>query len=67
MKESVAYVQDGKVHQKQQVSIISYYLKGKAFDFYIQKVSRTEHKWTLAEFFKEMFDYFFPPDFKMWI
>lgn len=64
VKEAQAFVDDGQVRSKRQVSVISYYLKGKAHSFYTQKVAQDEHKWRLDKFFTEMFDYCFPLDFK---
>ena len=42
VRESNAYVRDGKVHQKRRVHVIAYHLEGKAYDFYMQKVADTE-------------------------
>ena len=44
---------------------MSYYLTGKAYDFYTQKVAIEEDKWSLRRFYAELFDYCFPVDFRM--
>ena len=45
--------------------LLSYYLSGKAYDFYTQKVAIEEDKWSLRKFYSELFDYCFPVDFRM--
>ena len=45
--------------------LLSYYLTGKAYDFYTQKVAITEEYWTLPQFYQELFDYCFPVDYRM--
>ena len=42
-----------------------YYLAGKAYDFYTQKVSINEEEWTLPQFHTELFNYCFPIDYQM--
>jgi hypothetical protein len=44
---------------------LSYYLTDKAYDFYQQKVSMTEEKWTLEEFYTELFNFCFPINYRM--
>ncbi|RDB15757.1 hypothetical protein Hypma_003696 [Hypsizygus marmoreus] len=63
--EGTAYVKDGKVKSNRQVFILSYYLKGKAYDFYTRKVSASVSQWSLREFFGEMFNYCFPIDYRI--
>ncbi|KIJ98465.1 hypothetical protein K443DRAFT_123626 [Laccaria amethystina LaAM-08-1] len=48
-----------------QVFVLSYYLKGKAYNYYTQKVSMNYRDWTLWEFFEQMFNYCFPVNYRM--
>ena len=66
MRESESYPQDGRVWGTwQKVFTLSHFLVGKAYDFYTQKVAINEQDWPMPCFFKELFDYCFPIDFKM--
>jgi len=65
VKESVAYIEDSRIPRKRQCFALSYYLSGKAYDFYQQKVSLTEEKWSLEEFYTELFNFCFPIDYRM--
>lgn len=58
--EGTEYVTAGKVRRNKQVFVLSYYLKGKAYDYYTQKVSMNYRDWTLRQFFEQMFNYCFP-------
>ena len=64
VRESEAYLRDGKVKARRQVFMLSYYLTGKAYDFYTQKVASNEESWTLKEFYDELFNYCFPVDYR---
>ncbi|KAG5635146.1 hypothetical protein H0H81_012288 [Sphagnurus paluster] len=63
--EGTAYVRDGKVKSKRQAFVLSYYLKGKAYNFYTQKVSVNSSQWTLQEFYQELFNYCFPINYRL--
>ena len=52
-----------KGHRK--VFLLSYYLTGKAYDFYTQKVTINEDQWTVPQFYEELFNYCFPIDYRM--
>ena len=65
VRESDAYLQDGKVRRCRKVFLLSYYLSGKAYDFYTQKVAINEEQWTVSQFYNELFDYCFPVDYRM--
>ena len=67
VRESEAYLRDGRVQGRRQVFLLSYYLSGKAYDFYAQKVAINEEEWTLREFYNELFNYYFPIDYRMQI
>jgi len=62
--EGTAYLVDGKVKRNRRVFVLSYYLKGKAYDFYTQKISMNNEEWNLKEFFQAMFDYCFPVNYR---
>jgi hypothetical protein len=65
VQESGAYLRDGKVKGSRRVFLLSYYLTGRAYDFYTQKVSIDEESWSLRHFYAELFNYCFPVDFRM--
>ncbi|RDB15248.1 hypothetical protein Hypma_004761 [Hypsizygus marmoreus] len=62
--QSTAYVTDGRVKSKRQVAVICNFLEGKAYTFYTREVSYQPEKWALKKFFKNLFDYCFPVDFR---
>ena len=63
--EGSDYVRTGKVSKKRRVFVLSYYLKGRAYDYYTQKVSLNVYDWTLEQFFEGLFDYCFPVNYRM--
>lgn len=63
VKESEMYLVDNKIKSKRRAFILSYFLEGRAYDFYIQKVSRNEAKWTLERFYSELYNFCFPINF----
>ena len=65
VRESEAYLRDGKVHGRRRVFLLSYYLTGRAYDFYTQKVAINEEQWDLQDFYSELFNYCFPVDYRM--
>ena len=65
VRESEAYLRDGRVRGRRKVFLLSYYLSGRAYDFYTQKVAIDEESWSLPEFYAELFNYCFPVDFRM--
>ena len=65
VRESDAYLRDGKVRGSRRVFLLSYYLTGKAYDFYTQRVSSNEEEWTLRQFYDELFNFCFPIDYRM--
>ena len=65
VRESEAYLRDGRVKGRRKVFLLSYYLTGRAYDFYTQKVSSNEEEWTLRRFYNELFNYCFPVDYRM--
>ena len=65
VRESEAYLRDGRVKGRQQIFLLSYYLSGRAYDFYTQKVALNEEEWTLHQFYGELFNFCFPIDYRM--
>ncbi|KIM39169.1 hypothetical protein M413DRAFT_12446 [Hebeloma cylindrosporum] len=65
MKKSTAYLEDNQIKAKCTVIALFYYLDGKAYDFYIQKVVQNEEEWTAEEFFTELFNFCFPLNYHM--
>ena len=65
VRESDAYLRDGKVKSHRKVFLLSYYLTDKAYDFYTQKVAINEEQWTVPEFYTELFNFCFPVDYRM--
>jgi len=62
--EGIAYVRDGHVPAKKCVFILSHYLTGRAHEFYTREVAGDPYQWRLPKFFKELFNYCFPIDFR---
>ena len=65
MRESDAYLRDGKVRGHRKVFLLLYYITGKAYDFYTQKVAIDEERWTIPRFYEELFNFCFPVDYRM--
>src|SRR6201996_8061559 len=63
-REARTYVKMGRVPENDQVYFISYYLDGKALDFYNQVVIQDEENWDLKRFFIELFEFCFPVDYR---
>jgi hypothetical protein len=63
-RESRTYVKMGRVPEDEHVYFVSYYLDGKALDFYNQIVVPDEDNWTLKHFFVELFEFCFPVNFR---
>ena len=63
--EGTDYVVLGKVAHHCHVFMLSYHLKGKAYDFYTQQVTMNVYAWMLEDFFVEMFNYCFPIDYSL--
>ena len=65
VRESDAYLRDGKVKGERRIFLLSHYLTDKAYDFYTQKVANDEANWSLSQFYDELFNYCFPVDYRM--
>jgi hypothetical protein len=63
--EGTDYVMAGKVSRQRRIFVLSYHLKGKAYDFYTQEVvTKGAYSWNLEDFLKAMFNYCFPIDYR---
>ncbi|KAG6912939.1 hypothetical protein DXG01_010993, partial [Tephrocybe rancida] len=62
--EGTDYVETGRVEPRRCVFVLSRFLKGRAYDFYTQKVAMTAGDWDLQRFFVEMFTYCFPVNYQ---
>ncbi|KAJ3510780.1 hypothetical protein NLJ89_g4475 [Agrocybe chaxingu] len=51
LREGSAYVQDLDLEPERYAYALSCFMKDRAYDFYIQKVSMNEEEWSLPEFF----------------
>ncbi|PPR06350.1 hypothetical protein CVT26_004624 [Gymnopilus dilepis] len=65
VREGTAYIKQSGIRQRDQVFVLSHFLKDTAYRFYTQKVAIDEEKWTLDRFFSELFNYCFPIDYRM--
>ncbi|KAF9552940.1 hypothetical protein CPC08DRAFT_613177, partial [Agrocybe pediades] len=65
MKESIAYIRDSHIPEKRACAHLSHFMSGPAYDFYVTKVSLNEEKWTLKQFFTELFNYCFPLNYRI--
>ena len=65
VRESEAYLCDGRVKGPRRIFLLSHYLTEKAYDFYTQKVANDEAFWSLSQFYDELFNYCFPVDYRM--
>ncbi|KAG6810504.1 hypothetical protein H0H92_011575 [Tricholoma furcatifolium] len=63
--QSVAYCDKGQIPTEDQVQEVSYFLTGEAYKFYLNEVSMEEHRWNLTKFVKRLFDYCFPPNYRL--
>ncbi|KAG6809124.1 hypothetical protein H0H92_001467 [Tricholoma furcatifolium] len=63
--QSVAYCDKGQIPSEDQVQEVSYFLTGEAYKFYLNEVSMEEYKWNLTKFVKRLFDYCFPPNYRL--
>ncbi|KAF9540266.1 hypothetical protein CPC08DRAFT_608257, partial [Agrocybe pediades] len=64
VKESAAYLEDSGIKRKRRAFSLSYFMEGRAYDFYVQKVSRTEDDWDMPTFYEALFNYCFPIDYR---
>lgn len=65
MKEGLNYLEDAQIERKRYIYVLSHFLTGRAYDFYTQKVSKTEKKWSVEQFFRELFNYCFLSNYRM--
>ena len=65
VKESEVYLEDSRFKKERYIFKLSYFLKGTAYDFYLQRVKMNEEHWKLNEFYRELFNFCFPFDYRM--
>jgi len=59
------YLEDLDITRVRAFDLISGYLRDKALHFYQDEVEYNEDNWTLTEFFEELFNFCFDPDFRI--
>ncbi len=64
MDECSNYVQGYSLADERYVATISSFLKGKAYKYYTMMVSKDASDWSLERFFRGLFDFCFPVDFR---
>ncbi|PSR74038.1 hypothetical protein PHLCEN_2v10177, partial [Hermanssonia centrifuga] len=64
MDECSNYVQGYALAEERYVPTLASFLRGKAYKYYTMMVSKDAHSWDLERFFKGLFDFCFPPDFR---
>ncbi|KAJ3527504.1 hypothetical protein NMY22_g9764 [Coprinellus aureogranulatus] len=57
------YVMRGRIPDPEQVPVLSSFLEGKAYDFYLHRASLYPERWDLNRFFDALFNHCFPKDF----
>jgi hypothetical protein len=65
LKETCLYVKDAGFSKKEYILRIAPFMKGKALNFYTQKAEMYEAMWDLKTFYGHLFDYCFPPNYRM--
>ncbi|KAF9441432.1 hypothetical protein P691DRAFT_683937, partial [Macrolepiota fuliginosa MF-IS2] len=64
VQQSLDYLEDSRAPPNCEVLILSHFLTGKAYDFYVLEVSMEPAHWQKDQFLEKLFDYCFPPNFK---
>ncbi|EMD40986.1 hypothetical protein CERSUDRAFT_91737 [Gelatoporia subvermispora B] len=64
MQQCTDYVDGYGLEERRQIASLSYFLTDKAYEFYVNTVSRNSRSWTLRKFFVGLFNYCFPIDFR---
>ncbi|KAF8573439.1 hypothetical protein K439DRAFT_1357185, partial [Ramaria rubella] len=62
--ECVNYLESSRIRSKDQVKCLKKYVKGRAYTFFELESMTTRQCWDLKTFFKELFNYCFPPNFR---
>ncbi|THG93110.1 hypothetical protein EW026_g8032 [Hermanssonia centrifuga] len=66
MRESIEYVTGYELDSERYISTLSSFMKGKAYRFFSMQVSTKDPgTWGLEKFFRELFDFCFPVDFRL--
>ncbi|KAJ8689423.1 hypothetical protein PTI98_012326 [Pleurotus ostreatus] len=62
VSDGTSYLKEGQVNKRFRVRKLSTFLKGRAYDFYLQQVSMNPGAWTLRDFFEGLMNACFPVD-----
>lgn len=62
--EGTTYVHSARYPLTAQVQALSYFISGRAYDFFQREVSRACASWSLPDFFAELYNYCFPAEFR---
>ncbi|KAF4597350.1 hypothetical protein EYR40_007802 [Pleurotus pulmonarius] len=62
VSDGTAYLKEGGVRKKFRVRKLATFLKGRAYDYYLQQVSMNPGIWTLRDFFEGLMNACFPVD-----
>ncbi|KAG9223419.1 hypothetical protein CCMSSC00406_0007606 [Pleurotus cornucopiae] len=62
VSDGTSYLKEGGVNRKYRVRKLATFLKGRAYDFYLQQVSMNPGVWTLRDFFEGLMNACFPVD-----
>jgi len=65
LKETRLYLKDAGFPKREYIMRIAPFLKGKALNFYTQKGELYETQWDLKMFYNQLFDFCFPPNYRM--
>ncbi|KIY43255.1 hypothetical protein FISHEDRAFT_10736, partial [Fistulina hepatica ATCC 64428] len=64
VQETNQYLEDGNVPPHRQVDIAARFVSGKAREFYVQNVLLSGEHWLLDQWYKELFDFCFPVNYR---
>ncbi|KAF8585601.1 hypothetical protein K439DRAFT_1615872 [Ramaria rubella] len=62
--ECVDYLESSHIRSSNQVKRLKKYVKGRAYTFFELEIMMAGQQWDLKTFFKELFNYCFPPNFR---
>ncbi|KAF9496275.1 hypothetical protein BDN71DRAFT_1389839 [Pleurotus eryngii] len=64
MCESINFLKDARVEPSKQIKMVAQYTEGKVHTYYLNVIVDHEEKWTLEEYFCDIFDACFPSNFR---
>ncbi|KAF9237210.1 hypothetical protein BU15DRAFT_37603, partial [Melanogaster broomeanus] len=65
VREVREWIVRGRLTPNQGIKLSGKYLAQSAYNFYERDILDLKKRYTLTEYFESMFDYLFPPDFRM--